>query len=269
MKNLLMLTVACALVGCAANPGAEEAETILSDEQIAAIDDSPTQDDNGSDSIIATPAGTYQKVGGTLDWEAVAFLPNSKFVGSRRIFCITAPCPNTFTGTYRFLVPSAIGGSQLVQVNASGTRVTYRYRFSGGNLHLAPISQRYRASGTYALAGYGLCSQASDCNAQNLTVPACFGPGFRCVENTCDFQCGFPPAVVLCHSNAECGAEQYCALASCGRADEAGRCRPRPTRCTREAIPTCGCDGRVYTNQCAAAVAGVSVDETNSCLTPR
>lgn len=65
----------------------------------------------------------------------------------------------------------------------------------------------------------------------------------------------------------ECAQGEYCEyrVGTCGKGDQPGECRPRPELCTMEFEPVCGCDGATYSNACAAAAAGVSVQREAPC----
>lgn len=65
-----------------------------------------------------------------------------------------------------------------------------------------------------------------------------------------------------------CPEKQYCAFGSdahCGAGDMAGTCQPIPELCTLDYAPVCGCDGKVYSNACAAGRSGVSVAAKGTC----
>ncbi|MCA9679786.1 MAG: hypothetical protein KC464_32440 [Myxococcales bacterium] len=67
-----------------------------------------------------------------------------------------------------------------------------------------------------------------------------------------------------------CDAEHYCDHTDngCGFDDGQGTCQPRPPDCPQGQTPTCGCDGTVYDSPCAAATAGVDVNDYNGCTPP-
>jgi hypothetical protein len=65
-----------------------------------------------------------------------------------------------------------------------------------------------------------------------------------------------------------CPADQYCHFkdGECRTiADVGGVCASKPTVCTADFAPVCGCDNKTYSNSCAAATAGVSVGATSAC----
>lgn len=66
----------------------------------------------------------------------------------------------------------------------------------------------------------------------------------------------------LCRSNGDCADAEYCEGDGCGTE---GRCLARPTVCTRDLNPVCGCDGRTYSNACVAASSGVRVRARGAC----
>jgi hypothetical protein len=66
-----------------------------------------------------------------------------------------------------------------------------------------------------------------------------------------------------------CAADEFCNYPShnCGAVDNQGTCTKRPEACDTVLLPTCGCDGQIYENECVANTAGVSAN-TNGCMPP-
>lgn len=66
-----------------------------------------------------------------------------------------------------------------------------------------------------------------------------------------------------CRSNADCADTELCATGLCENGF--GVCSPRPTTCTDQDAPVCGCDGQVYQNLCFADMAGVRIRNEGVC----
>jgi hypothetical protein len=65
-----------------------------------------------------------------------------------------------------------------------------------------------------------------------------------------------------------CPTGMYCDYPTgsfCGGADETGTCRSRPSACSTENKPVCGCDKKTYKNACYAAAASTDVFRDGPC----
>lgn len=71
----------------------------------------------------------------------------------------------------------------------------------------------------------------------------------------------------VCMGNDGCESGLYCAKVGSGvcNAETTGTCKTKPSVCALIYSPACGCDGKTYSNSCAAASAGVNVSSQGAC----
>jgi len=65
-----------------------------------------------------------------------------------------------------------------------------------------------------------------------------------------------------------CATGEFCDYtlgAMCGAADQTGTCSKLPGACDALFDPVCGCDGKTYSNDCSANMAGVAVAKAGAC----
>jgi hypothetical protein len=83
-----------------------------------------------------------------------------------------------------------------------------------------------------------------------------------------------PPPPTGCFQNADCKADEYCALkpGECMLPTFSilqGKCSKKPEACIMLYAPVCGCDMKTYGNACTAASKGVNVAAKGPCGAPQ
>ena len=133
------------------------------------------------------------------------------------------------------------------------------------------------AKGEYCSKEVGSCSGYGVCTTMPDVCIAIYDPVCGCDETTYSNKCDAAshgvtiahlgkcePVIKECDDNSVCADGEYCEKTA-GDCNGAGICQAKPTVCTLQLNPICGCDGQTYSNACIAAAAGVNIKHKGLC----
>ncbi len=126
--------------------------------------------------------------------------------------------------------------------------------------HYSPPMKRVALFLATAAIGFG-CIKTEP--AAQAPTPAVSQPASVVAEPTTPAEVA-PSTSQTCGEN-DCAASEYCAFKAIGCDASVSECAPRPEMCTMDFRPVCGCDGKTYSNACAAAGAGANIEKAGEC----
>lgn len=270
------------LGGCAADMGAtEKTDTTLEAELSGDAGEIPSDDAADSYTRRLVPMGPIA-YGDTVE----ATFPASGYLGWTFTARAGAMLSLDTVGVGRtdtvLLVYGPQTGADFARARAIAVNDDYR-----GSLD-SHIDLRVQRSGTYLVVVRSFGNRGGsfeltlgcngsqcrvECGADDSCPTGSSCARVYCVRAPCPSYCE-PPAAGAegqsCGGRGQqtCPDGYFCAYAPeaiCGRADASGSCARRPQACITLYNPVCGCDGETYSNSCAAANAGMSVDYTGEC----